>query len=355
MNNVVDFFIREHIENCSFHTSSELTEQAIHCLELVRELTEEEFPFQFKGGNSLLLILDAPRRFSIDVDIATDRSVEAIETVLSCIIKRFGIFTRWEKRQHKTKPWIPLSSYYLFYHSVVTGKETNIMLDAQMHRSPYPCVKKQVVCGDIYRSTAYTELPLPSGIIGDKLLTLGPATLGIPVGKGKAAQRLKHVFDVARLLAMQPPLDALRESFVSCLAFENRLQNRTLTPEEIVLDTLSCLCPGVLHMEPPEETAEGTILSEHVAGLVPFAAHLFTGVYSWLDMRCDMARVAYCISAAGDTAVTNLQFENIFSSSSVSDPLSGTDKEKQTAVRYYWDAVKSSKYGPAVADLPGIL
>ena len=61
------FFSAEHIKASSFHASHELAEQALHCLELVCELSEERFPYQVKGGNSLLLILDRPKRFSIDL------------------------------------------------------------------------------------------------------------------------------------------------------------------------------------------------------------------------------------------------------------------------------------------------
>ena len=131
------FFSAEHIKASSFHASHELAEQALHCLELVCELSEERFPYQFKGGNSLLLILDRPKRFSIDVDIATDRTSAEIEEVLTRIVNRFGIFTRWEARRHKTKPWIPLASYYLYYRSIITGApDATVMLDAQLHMSP---------------------------------------------------------------------------------------------------------------------------------------------------------------------------------------------------------------------------
>jgi len=308
------FFSIEHIRASSFHASPELTEQALHCLELVVELSESRLEFQFKGGNSLLVILDKPQRFSIDVDIATDCTAEWIEKVLDLIVGRYGIFTRWEKRQHKTKPWIALASYYLFYQSAVKGspQECSIMLDAQLNRSPYSCELRPVVCGELYQSDTLVEFPLPASIIGDKLLTLGPGTLGIPVGKGKAAQRLKHVFDVSRLCEMRPSLEDIRESFMKCLAFENGLQQRTVTSDEVVLDTLaSCFSVSRLR-KPPCDAQDGTVLAEHVAGLEPVASHLFAAGYSWSDLQHDMARAACCIAAAGFGSVTHEQFKEAF-------------------------------------------
>ena len=79
-------FTKEHIESHAFAASHALAEQAIHCLELVAELSWANLSFQFKGGNSLLVILQDPKRFSIDVDIATDETVSRIEEVLDKIV-----------------------------------------------------------------------------------------------------------------------------------------------------------------------------------------------------------------------------------------------------------------------------
>ena len=76
------FFSKFHIETNRFNAPATLAEEAVHCLELVAELVEAGLDFQFKGGNSLLLILPEPKRFSIDVDIATDEPRERIEECL---------------------------------------------------------------------------------------------------------------------------------------------------------------------------------------------------------------------------------------------------------------------------------
>ncbi|MBD3392879.1 MAG: hypothetical protein GF418_12305, partial [Chitinivibrionales bacterium] len=292
------FFTKEHIQAHVFGTSTVLAEQAVHCLELVASLSRAGLGYQFKGGNSLLLVLDTPLRFSIDVDIATDEPRERIEECVDRVVRDYGAFTRWTRRRHKTKPWLPIASYYLFFDShFASPDDAFIMLDVQLRRSPYTTGMKPVACGDIYTADAQVELPLPSSIIGDKLLTLGPATLGIPVGKGKEAQRLKHVFDVSTLLGMHPDLHDIRRSFHACMEHENSLQETKMSVTEVLDDTLA-FCGSVARYERPPEVAPGTasVLAENVTGLAPFADHLFAREYSWQQLQKDTARAAACIT-----------------------------------------------------------
>jgi len=332
------YFTKQNIEENKFSASPALAEQAVYCLELVAELNKAGLNFQFKGGNSLLLVLEKPERFSIDVDIATDCTREDIEQCLDYIIKEYITFTKWEKRQHKTKPWIPLSSYYLFYPSLYDSSETNIMLDAQLRRSPYRTGFKKVSSGNLYRSDIETEIPYPESIIGDKLLTLGPSTLGIPIGKGKEAQRLKHVFDIARLLRTSPKVSLIRESFNACLHHENEIQGTTIPVRAIVDDTVE-FCRSVTHHDsfPSGQQFTG-VLQENVAGLEPFAKHLFRSGYNWIDLQRDTALVALCITAVGLEHLSDSDFCSMLLKNWKNSNKSTILKQNPEA-GYYWDCI----------------
>jgi hypothetical protein len=309
-----EYFTKEHIETHKFDAPASLAEQAIHCLECVTELAWAQLQFQFKGGNSILIILQNPKRFSIDVDIATNESPEAIEMVLDRIVKECGVFTKWTKRQHKTKPWIPLASYYLFYQShYSTPENAFIMLDCQLTKSPYATQTVPVQCGGLYKTIVKTDVPLAASLIGDKLLTLGPATLGIPLGKGKEAQRIKHVFDVSLLLATLPSLDAIREGFTACVEHENALQKKSIDARDILADTL-LFCKSVLSAKtlPATTNGQNPLLDETIKGLPEFAGHLFSRKYSWNDLRCDIGRVALCITAVCNLDVSDGYFVKTF-------------------------------------------
>lgn len=334
------FFSKEHIETFRLNASAVLAEQAIHCLELVSELAESGLSFMFKGGNSLLMLLEKPARFSIDVDIATDKSREEIELVLDKIVQKYGRFNKWERRQHKTKPWIPLSSYYLFYRSLYDNSENcSVMLDVQMMRSPYMTQFKPVACGTLYKSPVSAEVPLPSSIIGDKLLTLGPNTLGIPLGKGKEAQRLKHVFDVSRLLKTLPALSEIKESFRACIGQENRIQQKEITEKEIIKDTMRFCWSVVFCQDTPEQEKCSPVLAENARGIGPFAEHLFDAGYCWSDLQTDMARVAMCISAVGEESITDSQFIESLEGNGSCSPLPDGVLENNSLARKYWETV----------------
>lgn len=338
------FFSAEHIQQQRFGASAVLAEQAIHSLELVAELAAAGLSYQFKGGNSLLLILDTPRRFSIDVDIATDESRERIEECLNSMVARFGAFTRWEPRRHKTKPWLPISSYYLYYQSAIgAGPDANIMLDAQMRRSPYKTRMAPVVCGELYRSQQTIELPLAASIAGDKLLTMGPATMGIPLGKGKQAQRLKHVFDVSSLVAADPDLDDIRASFHACIEHENEIQQKTITARDVLLDTVrfcATVAPLDSRPEQPSTIADG-VLRENAEGLPEFASHLFAAGYDWRRLQLDMARVAWCIAAVCTQQVDSRRFLDVARRTArpVPDEVPGLRLEPEAG--YYWAHVNA--------------
>ena len=296
-------FTRDHYEAKKGLASAQLCELVVHCLELVAQLAACDFTFRFKGGNSLLLLLQEPQRFSIDVDIVTTSTKDEMIDLVEGITKRCDVFTRQETRAPKTKPWLPMISFKLFFESLYQKPEDAfVMLDAVLEPPPYGGVERSVTCMEIYRSEQRVEVPSVSGLIGDKLLTIGPSTLGIPLGKNKEAQRLKHVFDVSRL--SREPWDAaeVRASIVGCMAQENRIQQRECSYEAVVEDTVKFLEEPLAHeSEPPIESVDPkSYLFEIAKGVDPFASHLFRKKYSWSDLQDDCRRVRDLLKAIGD-------------------------------------------------------
>lgn len=297
------FFRREHYEAQKGTAPAHLCELVVHCLELVAQLAATELQFRFKGGNSLLLLLQEPQRFSIDVDIVSTASKDEMIDLVGKITSDCDVFTRFEARAPKTKPWLPMISFKLFFESAYQKPEDAfVMLDAVLEPPPYGGVEREVRCLDVYESAQRVEVPSVSGLIGDKLLTIGPSTLGIPLGKNKEAQRLKHVFDVSRL--SREPWDAaeVRASIAGCMAQENRIQQRQCSYEEVVVDTLKFLSEPLAHEHKPalESVKEGTYLFEIVKGVDPFASHLFRRAYGWRDLHDDFERVADLLKSIGN-------------------------------------------------------
>ncbi|MDR2733669.1 MAG: nucleotidyl transferase AbiEii/AbiGii toxin family protein [Spirochaetota bacterium] len=306
------YFTREHYEKASGFANPALAELVVHCLELVAELWKSGLSFRFKGGNSLLLILPQPERFSIDVDIVTEASRAELNQIMTEIVSpaRSSVFKRFEVRPHKTKPWLPMISFNLHFNSLYQSEEDAfVMLDAVLENAPYPGVMRPLVCGDIYAADLQIETPSTSGLIGDKLLTLGPATLGIPLGKGKEAQRLKHIFDVSTLLRGEYDLALVREAIDACVKQENALQQKSCVFPDVREDTLSFLaqtqglndelCTQAANEERNVMGAKYATPGEYLAacrreilqGFHEFAAHLFRTKYSWQRLAEDAASI----------------------------------------------------------------
>jgi hypothetical protein len=288
-------FTRDHYEAERGMAPAPLCELVVHCLELVSQLCHNELVFRFKGGNSLLVMLEDPQRFSIDVDIVTTEPKDRLIGMVGDIAQECSAFTRWESRQPKTKPWLPLISFKLFFDSVYEQKEPPyVMLDAVLEPAPYDGVVRQVRCGSLYESAEQVEVPSISGLIGDKLLAIGPSTLGIPIGKGKEAQRLKHVFDVALLSTRGFDREAVRRALGACQAQEQRIQGRQFSWDEVAQDTIRFCGEPLAYASPPpvESTQHGSYLYEIVKGFDDFRRHLFRTDYGWDSLRRDCAAVA---------------------------------------------------------------
>lgn len=333
------YFTKDHILNNRRNAPADLAELAVHSLELVSELVCEGLAFRFKGGNSLLILLDNPQRFSIDVDITTNETKERIDECVDKSLKKYKVFTRWQRRIHKTKPWLPMTSYEIYFKSEFSQNETFIMLDAVLKNINYPVIKKEVACGILYRSGVVCTLPSVSSIIGDKLLTLGVNTLGIPLGKNKEAQRLKHVFDIGLLLQKCEDIEATRKSIEMCIEEENSIQEKSYTIKEIYEDTMAfCRIPALFPQMPLKE-GNDIILGEILKGIEPFASHLFSAKYDWSVLQLDTARAAFCFTAAVDKDISQGDFKKIISDIEESSENQKTGKSNSKGI-LYWKKIK---------------
>ena len=101
-----------------------LLDKMIHALSLVEALKTAGLEFIFKGGTSLMLLLNDPQRFSVDIDIITENARGDIENALEKICKNFH-FLRFEldkKRSYSGS--IPKAHYFIYYRSGLRQKGT---------------------------------------------------------------------------------------------------------------------------------------------------------------------------------------------------------------------------------------
>lgn len=289
-----EFFTKSHFENYKGYAPAYLCELVVYCLELLSCLSASGLKFRFKGGNSLLLILNKPERFSIDIDVASSEDKDKWTKTIQEIINQSDAFDRLEVRPHQTKPYLPMISYKVFFNSIYQPPENSyVMLDAVLKPAPYEGYITRIKAGNIYESDLSVEVSTPSGLIGDKLLTIGPSTLGIPIGKGKEAQRLKHIFDISRLSDRGVDPVKIKESFDSCIKQEMMIQEKNFTIKEILDDTLKFCEKPLKYSTPPDpEYVRGDpYLFEIVKGFEQFGKFLISADYSWDKLKADMVAI----------------------------------------------------------------
>lgn len=175
-----------------------LIEKVTKAIYLLESLAQTDLKFIFKGGTSLLLLLNDMHRFSIDIDIIveSEKDEDAMEKTLSHLVEQSEIFTRFEENVRNSNQEIPKAHYKLFYMSVIDEEESHIILDILYEKSHYSdVIKKSIDCGIIKCEgpEVYVNVPSVDCILGDKLTAFAPNTTGIPYGKDKELEIIKQL------------------------------------------------------------------------------------------------------------------------------------------------------------------
>lgn len=195
-----------------------LIEKVTKTLHLLEELAITDLKFIFKGGTSLLLLLNKMHRFSIDIDIIVEEKKQDIdmEEVLSKIVEGSKVFIRFEEDVRQGNNEVPKAHYKVFYKSALDGQESYILLDVLFEKSHYvKVIEKNIDCSLIEYSDPAVKVTMTSVdcILGDKLTAYAPNTTGIPYGKNKELEIIKQLFDVGNLFDEMEDVDTVRNTF----------------------------------------------------------------------------------------------------------------------------------------------
>ena len=214
-----------------------IVEKTIYAFELLSNLVEQELEFVFKGGTSLIMLLDNPQRLSIDIDISTNVRADEVEMVLTNIIE-YSIFTRWDENERVSKK-IPKKHYRLYFNSVINPKQDSyILLDVLFQENPYPQTMSKSISNRFIKMENEIECVIPTvnSLVGDKLTAFAPNTTGIPYGIGKAMQIQKQLFDIGSLFSLIDNLEEVKEAFEKFVEVEAAYRINSFTSDEVIDD-----------------------------------------------------------------------------------------------------------------------
>ncbi len=286
-----------------------LMESMIHALFLLEQLQLTGLDFIFKGGTSLVLLMEEPKRFSVDIDIIVNPKInrEELEIFLTKIVAS-NAFIRMEldeKRSYQGE--IPKAHYKFIYTSnfanknkvgqVISNPEREILLDVLFAENHYPLIEERAIETEWLLQTnnpVIVKTPDINSITGDKLTAFAPNTIGVPYNIEKEKEILKQLFDVGCLFHLLTDIEVLKKSFIESAKGEiaYRPERKIESVEQILNDTIetALLIARKDILKTDEEKAK---YSEINTGINQFRHFVFQGKFEILEAQVASAKAAY--------------------------------------------------------------
>lgn len=253
-----------------------LLEKVVHALVLLEALKVNGLEFIFKGGSSMLLLLDKPHRFSIDIDIIIDGRRPDLPELFKKITGQTK-FYKVEDDQRHAGPEIPKAHYKFSYESVLGASQENayVLLDILFEKNPYPSLIEKAIYSPFLSfegAPVTVRLPTLDGILGDKLTALAPKTTGIPYRRGSrdmTKEIMKQLYDLGSLFDVLTNVGEVRQSFLSVAAAEIAYRKlKDCSPPDVLEDCIHTC--HTLSARGKIERSEFLLLTQGVLKLRPF-------------------------------------------------------------------------------------
>ena len=235
-------YIHQLRENTGY--DPQLLERVIYAFGLLEAIRKVELPFCFKGGTSLMLLLEHPKRLSTDIDIIVEPGID-IEEYISNAGTIFP-FRKVEEIPRTGNGNIQKRHFRFIYQSPESNRDVTILLDVLFENILYETIREYPIRNDLL-ITEGEDLsvlaPNASGLLADKLTAFAPHTTGIPFGERKELEIIKQLFDCSVLFEAMDDYHELCSSYKRIAETEIKYKGLSIQPEDILKDTIrSCLC-----------------------------------------------------------------------------------------------------------------
>lgn len=239
-------YTAEHISMLKSQTGTNLAiiERTVYAFGLLEAIRSVDLPFIFKGGTSLLLLLDNPKRLSTDIDIIVSHGTD-IDEYIEKAGKIFP-FEKVEENRRKGSNGVEKRHFRFFFISPINQKEINILLDVVFEDNPYLKITDKPIKSELLLSEGedlVVSLPDKNCLLGDKLTAFAPHTTGIPFGIEKELEIIKQMFDTWTLLKEMDDFSLLSKVYNNVSRLELGYRGLEIAPADCLKDTInSCIC-----------------------------------------------------------------------------------------------------------------
>lgn len=223
-------------------------EKVVYAFYLLEKIANLNYDFVFKGGTSLMLLLNTFNRFSVDIDILMKpKDQDAICNDI--FILKDDIFI--EVEEDKRKPVDIIKRHFKFYFKSIYGSNNEkerpyILLDIVFDEMEYVGLAKHKINSHFVETDdPYLEVNIPSidEMLGDKLTAFAPKTIGILYTRpnqirSKHVEIIKQLYDVAKLFDNMSDLNLVKETYIKVANVQIRNRKLSLKYEDTLKDSI---------------------------------------------------------------------------------------------------------------------
>lgn len=288
----------EHVQTLrkKYGKDPSLLERVLFAFGLLEALVRVGMPFVFKGGTSLMLILERPLRLSTDIDILVEPGTD-VDRFIREASKLFP-FKAFEEDRRVGKNNIEKRHFRFVYSSPLRKEDFFIILDIVFADNPYHLVERCELRSDLLLfdgAPVLVSVPSAECILGDKLTAFAPHTTGIPFGVDKELEIVKQLFDVSMLAERVLDCRALAATYDRAVVDEIGYRDLTITRDDVLRDTIqSCACVAGKGVYDKEE------YFLFLRGIRAVGGHVLSmkyGVSIAAEQACRVMHLASCLLA----------------------------------------------------------
>ena len=270
-----------------------LIERALYAFGLLEAIKTVDLPFCFKGGTSLMLILDQPARLSTDIDIIVKPGTD-VDVYIDKASKIFPFLSK-DEDVRKGKNGIVKRHFKFTYYSPVRKKEFYILLDVVFAEFPYAKTIKREIKNELLLTTGdnlEVEIPTADCILGDKLTAFAPRTTGILLGSGKELEIAKQLFDTAMLSDHLDDYALFSDTYKIAVKDETAFRGGKWSEEDVLRDTIRA-CVSIISRGKIDKDD----YVEYLLGIKSLKNHILLHGYNTDDATCKACKVMYLASS----------------------------------------------------------
>lgn len=250
-----------------YNVDPELAQRTIYALGLVEALRKVGLDFIFKGGSSLMLLFDVPKRLSTDVDILVKKDCD-IDSFVKEVATIFP-FTSVSESIRTSNKAISKKHFKFTYLSPIKNREITVLLDVLFSDNHYAkTISRPINNGFLINDGEdyYVTIPSIESILGDKLCAFAPHTTGIRYNNenfsnDKRLEVIKQFYDVVSLFDIAKDFKEIRDTYFEIAKEEIAYRNLDITPIDSLKDSfgtaLSMLSWGKFNRSDYPELVEG--------------------------------------------------------------------------------------------------